>query len=124
MHICLDIDDTITYQPKFFSRLSYAFSDAKITIVTFRDDFDTAAECLNEIDVRYDKLIVSSDPELGRKPNDPLHQWKADLINRLKPDMFFEDMPEVVALVDDDIAVFQPCDAVIRSWMRSQFAES
>lgn len=122
MHICLDIDDTITYQPGFFSRLTHALADAKVTVVTFRTDFDDAESCLVENKIRYDELIVSSDPKVGKQGDEPLHVWKSNLVNRMMPDMFFEDMPEVVALIDDAIAVFQPCDSVIRSWIRSQIA--
>ncbi|MDB2686175.1 hypothetical protein N9Y42_03105 [Mariniblastus sp.] len=119
MHIFLDIDDTITYQPEFFSKLTHSFANASVTIITFRSDFDSSTACLKEHAIRYDRLIVSSDSEVGRKADESLHQWKANLVNKLKPDLFFEDMPEVVALVDDEIPVFQPCDAVIRSWIRS-----
>lgn len=103
--------------------MTHSFSDAKISIVTFRTDFESAANCLIEHDIRYDKLIVSNDSEFGRKPDESLHRWKARLVNHLKPDLFFEDMPEVVALIDDEIAVFQPCDTVIRSWMRSHISK-
>lgn len=122
MHICLDIDDTITYQPTFFARLTRTFADARVTVVTFRTDFEAAASCLDEIGVRYDQLIVSSDPEFGKLESELLQDWKSRLINEIKPDIFFEDMPEVVASIDDGIAVFQPCDSVIRSWMRTQLA--
>jgi len=124
MHICLDIDDTITYQPSFFMKLSHSFSDAKITIVTFRTDREAAEVYLNQIGIRYDKLIVSSDAKLGQKEGETLHVWKANLINEMQPDLFFEDMPEAVALVDDSIAVFQPCDHVIRGWIRDQISKS
>ena len=120
MHICLDIDDTITYQPKFFSLLTQSISSCRITVVTFRADFEAAEDCLNELGIRYDKLIVSSDPISGQAVGESLHAWKSRLINQMKPDIFFEDMPEVVALIDDGIAVFQPCDSVIRGWIRSQ----
>ena len=124
MHICLDIDDTITYEPIFFAMLTQAFTTAKITIVTFRTDFDAAMHLLNELGIRYDKLVVSTDDAEGQTDGESLHVWKSRLINRLKPDIFFEDMPEVVALIDDGIAVFQPCDKLIRSWMREQLAKS
>ena len=89
-----------------------------------RTEFQSATDCLSQNNIRYDRLIVSTDLEVGRKEEESLHQWKAGLVNKIKPDLFFEDMPEVVAMVDDDVAVFQPCDAVIRSWMRSQIASS
>ena len=123
MHICLDIDDTITYQPEFFARMTAAFADARVTVVTFRTDFDAATQCLEELNIRYNQLIVSTDSEYGRTNGESLPEWKSRLINTMKPDLFFEDMPEVVALIDDEIAVFQPCDTVIRSWMRNQFAQ-
>ena len=122
MHICLDIDDTITYQPEFFARITHAYADARITVVTFRTDFDTAANCLKENGIRYDQLIVSNDPNFGKSDSELLQEWKSRLINKMKPDLFFEDMPEVIAMIDDEIAVFQPCDTVIRSWMRTQLA--
>ena len=80
--------------------------------MTFRTDFESAEACLKGHDIRYDKLIVSTDPELGRKTDESLHQWKARLVNRMKPDLFFEDMPEVVSLIDDDIPVFQPLSLI------------
>ena len=72
MHICLDIDDTITYQPEFFARLTTTFSDARISVVSFRTDFDEAKRCLDELGIRYDKLIVSSDADLGAKKGEQL----------------------------------------------------
>ena len=86
--------------------------------------FRVVANSLEELGIRYDQLIVSSDPEFGQSDGESLQEWKSRLINNMKPELFFEDMPEVVALIDDQIAVFQPCDSVIRSWMRKQFAKT
>lgn len=123
MHICIDIDDTITYHPSFFAKLTQTFKEAKITIVTFRSDAEKAKKTLQDAEVRYDELIVSSDPNFGQRSDETLQQWKPRLINEIQPDIFFEDMPEVVAQIDDTIAVFQPCDTVIRSWLRDQLSK-
>ena len=124
MHICLDIDDTITYAPNFFVGICNCFSDARISIVTFRPDLDSARNYLRGIGLRYHDLIVSTDPSRGKLSNESLHEWKARFVNNLRPDFFFEDMPEVVALIDDDIVVFMPCDPVIRSWIKSKLDAS
>ena len=120
-HFCFDIDDTITYAPAFFRHLIGTLSSANISIVTFREDKeDTEQYLANEL-IRFDQLFVSSDPEYGKQDDQSLHQWKADLVNNvIKPDIFFEDMPEVVGLIDPSIIVFMPCDSVIREWIQSK----
>lgn len=118
MHICLDIDDTITYAPEFFARLVSRFAEARVTIVTFRTDRDETIKYLASAEVRYDQLVLSSDPVHGKTDDQSLQAWKAEFVNQLKPDIFFEDMPEVVALVDSSVLVFMPCDDVIRDWIR------
>ncbi len=120
MHICLDVDDTITYAPKFFAGLCDRFADARITIVTFRANKAQTEEYLDSVGVRYDQVLVSTDPDHGKAATQSLHEWKANLVNRLRPDIFFEDMPEVVTLVDASILVFMPCDEVIREWISTQ----
>lgn len=120
MHICLDVDDTITYAPGFFAGLCERFAIARITIVTFRSDLAKTKEYLDSIGVRYDRIVVSTDELHGKKQSESLPEWKANLVNRLRPDIFFEDMPEVVALIDPSILVFMPCDEVIREWISSQ----
>ena len=70
--------------------------------------------------MRYDRIVVSTDPDIGKAATQSLHEWKASLVNQLRPDIFFEDMPEVVALVDSSVLVFMPCDAVIREWITKQ----
>ena len=117
-HICLDIDDTITYVPKLFQVLTTVLPESKITVVTFRSEASRAMETLSELDIRYDRLIVSSDESCGKRPNETLAQWKARVVNNLKPDWFFEDMPEVVSLIDPDIIVLMPCDELMRDWLK------
>lgn len=117
MHICLDIDDTITYAPKLFTLILAAAADARVTVVTFRADEEGAKKTLVEHAIRFDQLIVSTDPQFGKTPQQSLAEWKADVVNRLMPDWFFEDMPEVIARVHPEIKVFMPCDEVMRQWM-------
>lgn len=120
MHICLDVDDTITYAPGFFAGLCERFANARITIVTFRSDLATTKDYLDSVGVRYDRVVVSTDEQYGKSKSESLHEWKANFVNRLRPDIFFEDMPEVVALIDPGILVFMPCDGIIREWISSQ----
>lgn len=120
MHICLDVDDTITYAPAFFAGICERFADARITIVTFRADRKETEQYLDSVGVRYDQVVVSTDPQLGKTESQSLPEWKAQFVNRLQPDLFFEDMPEVVALVDPSIIVFMPCDEIIRQWIAGQ----
>jgi hypothetical protein len=123
MHICLDVDDTITYAPGFFASLCNKFASARITIVTFRTDLAKTTEYLDSVGVRYDQVVVSTDEQHGQSKAESLHEWKANFVNRLRPDIFFEDMPEVVALIDPAILVFMPCDEVIREWIFSQLKQ-
>ena len=124
MHICIDIDDTITYCPELFAKLCAAFEGARISIVTFRTDRESTVEYLDTISIRYDELIMSSDATHGKTEQQTLAQWKAGFVNSIQPDLFFEDMPEVVALIDPGIHVFMPCDDVIRSWIREKLGNS
>ena len=120
MHICLDVDDTITYAPEFFVGLCRRFDDARVTIVTFRSDEVETRTYLDEIGLRYDRLIVSTDQEHGAREDEAPHEWKAALVNRMQPDIFFEDMPEVVSLIHPSILVFMPCDDFVREWLSSR----
>lgn len=117
MHICLDVDDTITYAPEFFVGLCRRFDGARITIVTFRSDEPETKAYLDGIGLRYDRVIVSTDSEHGRRESESPHEWKAALVNRLRPDIFFEDMPQVVSLIHPSILVFMPCDDFVREWI-------
>jgi len=117
MHIALDIDQTITHAPAFFSALTHAFADATVTIVTVRDSTDGAEETLREHDVRYDRLILSDDPELGRTGDLEYDEWKAQVITKLRPDVFFDDSPEIVHRIPPPTAVFMCCDEVMRGWI-------
>lgn len=117
MHICLDVDDTITCAPEFFVGLCRRFDGARVTIVTMRTDEIGTKAYLDGIGLRHDRVIVATDPEHGRREGEAPHEWKAALVNRLQPDIFFEDMPEVVSLIAPSILVFMPCDGFVREWL-------
>lgn len=117
MRVCLDIDDTVTYAPEFFAFLTEALPEAEVIVVSFRTEREHACRTLEEHRVRFDRLILSNDPEHGQRMGQSLVEWKASVVNDLAPDWFFEDMPEVVCRIQADIKVFMPCDDVIRSWL-------
>ena len=119
MHIALDIDQTITHAPEFFSALTHAFADATVTIVTVRDSTDGAEGTLREHDIRYDRLVLSDDPDLGCTGDLEYDEWKAQVITHLRPDVFFDDSPEIVHRIPPPTAVFMCCDDVMRGWIKS-----
>ena len=59
MVIGLDIDDTITQHPEFFSLISHALIDAghEVVIITFREDRQIAETDLKLWNIAYSKLI-------------------------------------------------------------------
>lgn len=117
MHIALDIDQTITHAPAFFAALTHALRDATVTVVTVRDRTDGAEETLREHGIRYDRLVLSDDPQLGRTGDLEYDEWKANVIAHLRPDVFFDDSPEIVHRIAPPTAVFMCCDDVMRDWI-------
>ena|SRR5688572_29565902 len=117
MHLALDIDGTITEAPAFFSLLTRTLRDARITVVSFRQDEVEARRLLAELDIRYDALVLITDPALGNRDDEPWEVGKAGLVARLGVDVFFEDMPEVVRLVRAPTKVFMSCDESMREWL-------
>ena len=84
----------------------------------FRNDRTKVLMTLAELGIRHDRLIVSSDKSCEKRSDETLAQWKARVVNGLKPDWFFEDMLEVVSLIHSDIAVLMPCDELVRDWLK------
>ena len=117
MHIALDIDGTITEAPAFFSLLTRAVPDARITVVSFREDGPEARRLLAELGIRYDALVLINDAALGNVDGGPWEEWKAGVVARIGADVFFEDMPEVVKLVRSQTKVFMSCDESMREWL-------
>ncbi len=117
MKLVIDIDCTITYAPEFFALLTNHM-DAEVIILTFKSDEDDARKILSECNIRYDRLICSSDPELGMKDTEKRYQWKAEVLKHLEADVFFEDMPEVIANVDQSTKIFMAVDEVMQDWIQ------
>ena len=92
MRVRIDIDGTITQSPEFFAFLSKALIDAghQVIIVTYRLDREVTAEELADYGVQYHELVIpeSFDHEVA--------DWKIEAYNRVKPDIVFEDMLEVI----------------------------
>ncbi len=107
MRIAIDIDDTATYAPEFFAALTHALNGSEVVIVSYREDAEAARNTLAACGIRYDRLILATDPELGRAPHQKLPAWKAEVIRRIAADVFFEDMPEVVHLIEPPTKVFR-----------------
>ena len=61
--------------------------------------------------------MESTDPVDGKNESEALHEWKARFVHQLRPDLFFEDMPEFVAQIAPSILVFMPCAEVIHEWI-------
>ncbi|WP_372365103.1 hypothetical protein [Candidatus Uabimicrobium sp. HlEnr_7] len=121
MRIAIDIDDTITHAPKFFSALTQ-FIKAEIIIVSFRDNLEEALSVLQNSQISYDKVILSNDRELGRENSQGLSEWKAKVVQKIKADVFFEDMPEVIALVKPPTKVFMTIDKVMQEWVQENLS--
>ena len=122
MHIILDIDDTITHAPEFFGSLTRALADSRVTIITYREDRDDAIAELEAFGIRYDDLISSDDSRYPLAPDEPLDEWKARIVMDLGPDVFFEDMPEVIHRIEPPVKVFLTCDQAVREWIRDKLA--
>lgn len=118
LHLALDIDQTITEAPAFFSLLTRTLANAHVTVLSFRDDEPQARRLLAELGIRYDDLVLIADPERGNRDGLPWEVWKARTIAALGVDVVFEDMPEVVHLIEPPTKVFMVCDASMREWLR------
>lgn len=101
MVIALDIDDTITRHPPFFSVLSQALVAAghTVVIITYRQDREEAAGALEGWGIAYDTLVTHSlEIELA-EGYDP-EQWKARVCREHGVEVFFEDSARVLKHVD------------------------
>ncbi|MCA8960282.1 MAG: hypothetical protein KDC38_07200 [Planctomycetes bacterium] len=123
MHLAIDIDDTITVAPKFFAAITQRWTEARVTIVTFRVDRAKTEAFLENHGIRYDRLITSDDPVHGCPIERDMAEWKVEVYHAIAPDLIFEDMLEVVQKLDPSIPVLLPCDAVIRAWIGRSLSE-
>ena len=107
MIIALDIDDTITRRPEFFSHLSRSLVAAghRVLIITYKQDRDSAEADLRSWGIAYDLLITST---LESCLEHGVEQWKAAVCREHGVDVFFEDDPDVLRHVDDSVACLVP----------------
>jgi hypothetical protein len=117
MHIALDIDGTITEAPAFFALLTRIAADARITILSFRNDEVAARRLLEDLGIRFDALVLVNDAAHGIGDAESWEAWKAGVVAKLGVDVFFEDMPEVIQLVQPPTKVFMVCDPAMREWL-------
>lgn len=95
MKISIDIDGTITENPTFFSKLSQLWDD-DVFVITYRDEKDrekTARE-LKSLGIKYTKLFFASSFE-----------QKAEIIKEHDVSLFFDDMPEMLKSIPEDVSV-------------------
>ncbi len=112
MIIAIDIDDTITAIPSFFSLLSKAVikDGGKVIIISSRPNLSETIRLtgqeLKEYDVTYSKLVLMEGPEVAKStcPHMELDWWekylwqKVDICQKEKVDIVFEDDEKVVEL--------------------------
>jgi len=101
MKLALDLDNTITFYPEFFSKLSQLWDD-DVYILTFRSDMQSCIDDCRQYNIKYKEII------LANKDDDS----KAKEIERLGIAAFFDDCPEFLVHVPRDVATFMSrCDA-------------
>lgn len=102
MTIGFDIDGTITRCPPFFSLISHALIAAghRVLIITFREDRNSAANDLRDWNVVYSELITWS---YTRYAGQDMYAWKARVCARGDVDILFDDDPQVLSALPDDV---------------------
>ena len=110
MIVGLDIDDTITRCPEFFSLLTRALieADHEVIIITFRQDRDARQADLEQWDVSYSELLTST---LDDCLEHGVNEWKAIMCRRYGVEIFFEDDPQVIEHVDASTICMMPVEA-------------
>ncbi len=124
MNIALDIDDTITKNPRFFSLLSRSIRGAggRVYIVTSRGNADGVKEKtrqeLASYGIEFDALFIIADSGSQKQipcPHGNLDRYQKYLWQKVKTcldysvDIVFDDDPKVVSLFEEyapDIQVF------------------
>ncbi|MBN1846055.1 MAG: hypothetical protein JW810_10260 [Sedimentisphaerales bacterium] len=107
MIVALDIDDTITRCPEFFSLLAHALIRAnhEVIIITFREDRDATRSDLARWNIPYSKLITSS---LETCLEHGVDEWKAAMCRKHGVEIYFEDDPQVIAHVEEPTICMMP----------------
>ena len=113
MRVALDIDDTITRCPTFFSLISKALIAAghDVFVISYRQNREAAEQELkSEYDIAFNEIILPTKEELDKEG---FFGWKANACRRLSIDIFFEDMPEVINELDPSVAAFMLVDPAL-----------
>lgn len=106
MNIGIDLDDTITDMPEFFTVICAAFLSAghEVHIITYRDDNKEAKSDLDEHDIKYTALHLP--PENVKNAE----TWKAQVAKELNLDLMIDDSPEVLAALPKTCKRMWLCD--------------
>jgi len=96
MNIAIDLDDTITYSPEFFSILTQLFiAEHRIYIITNREPGteQKIAEDLDFLGIEYNEIVIT--------PN------KAEYIRDHNITIFYENTDEYHLELDENVTVFK-----------------
>jgi hypothetical protein len=112
MRIAIDIDDTITRHPEFFSLLTKLFKAAghEVHVITYRLERKDAESELTDYGIVYDELILATGEELDRVG---FYEWKADVCRQKNIEVLFEDMPEVINELDPSTLALMVVDPAL-----------
>ena len=110
MRIGIDIDDTITRCPEFFALISRALvaGGHEVYVISYREGQEAVRAELGGWGIAYSDVVLPTNEELD---NAGFYEWKVQTCRRLKIDVLFEDMPEVINRLDDSVVAFMPYDA-------------
>ena len=109
MIIGLDIDDTITRHPEFFSFLSQALVEAghRVIIITFRESREETAAELAAWGIAYNDLVTV---DFDACVKHGAEEWKGVVCREHGVEILFEDDPDVLRHVDDSVLCMMPVD--------------
>ena len=91
MNIGIDLDDTITAMPEFFSVITEALIQKKhrIHIITYRDDRNDAVGDLNRLAIQYTQVHLPTGTV-------DMAEWKRQVAIETDLDIMIDDSPEVL----------------------------
>jgi uncharacterized HAD superfamily protein len=109
----LDLDGTITEDPKFFSAWTKSWP-GRVIIITYRNDREKTILDLERLDIRYDELVLVDRMD-----------GKAAVIAEHGVTMYVDDQPEMLKNVPDGVNVMLfrnegNFDFADQRWMLSQ----
>jgi hypothetical protein len=115
MNVGFDIDDTITRCPEFFGIISKALRAVghRVYVISWREDREFAEQDLAECGISFDELVLPPQELLYAASGDwkaEAARWKSEVCRKLKVDVFFEDMPEVIRALDKGTVAFMAVD--------------